>query len=332
MPTLYIQEQGAQIRKRDEQLVVMRDGQVVQHIPLRTIERVVVMGRGVQITTALLIDLIGRDVPVIFTNQRGSRHYATVHAAASRDGALRLQQLALVSDADHTLTTARDVLAAKLHNQQVVLRRQSWPAAGDACAQIARAAAGLAEATTLDQVRGYEGAAAAAYFQAWRASLPPAWGFAGRAFHPPPDPLNAALSFGYTLLQHDMSTAIQVSGLDLYLGTFHVPQPGRPSLALDLMEAFRPALVDQLILSLVRDGALRPTMHVRPADRPHAVLLDDAGRAMLIDRYEALMRQTTRLASGEQTNWRRVLTLQAWAFARMVRGDDARYRGHHLDG
>ena len=78
--------------------------------------------------------------------------------------------------------------------------------------------------------------AAAAYFGAWRAALPKTWGFDGRAFYPPPDPINAMLSFGYTLALHDVLTAIQITGLDPYLGTFHVIEAGRPSLALDLLE------------------------------------------------------------------------------------------------
>ncbi len=328
MPTLYVQEQGAMVRKKDHQILVSKDNQIIREVPLAQLDQVVLMGRGVQISTALLVDLLERGVPVTFTNQHGSRHYATLTAGPSGFGELRTAQMAFVGAPAQALELARAVVRAKLTNQRALLLAAKWPAALAALAQIDAALASLPAANTVDMVRGYEGAAAAAYFGAWRLALPKIWGFDGRAFYPPPDPVNAMLSFGYTLALHDVLTAIQITGLDPYLGTFHAIEAGRPSLGLDLLEEFRPLLVDRLVLDLLNANALAPERFGKPADRPGAVYLDAAGRALLVDRYERLMQSKARLPTGEQATLRQILLLQARQVARVMRGEQERYTGY----
>ncbi|MCS6888243.1 MAG: CRISPR-associated endonuclease Cas1 [Chloroflexus sp.] len=328
MATLYIQEQGATVRKRDHQIIVTRGGEVLQEIPLNKIDQIVLMGRGVQISTALLVELLGRGIPVMLTNQHGSRHYATLTAGPSRFGALRLRQSQLVVDPAWSLELARGIVAAKLTAQRAVLAATGWPAAGKAIRQIDVAARGLAGAATLDAARGFEGAAAAAYFGAWRTVFQQGWGFQGRAFYPPPDPINALLSFGYTLLLHDVLTAVQFTGLDPYLGVFHAIEAGRPSLALDLMEEFRPLIVDRMALDLIAANAITRQQFERASpDRPNAIYLNAEARKVVVSRYEALMQTPVRLADGSQTALRRVVLLQAQMVARIIRGEQARYEG-----
>ncbi|MBA3944208.1 MAG: CRISPR-associated endonuclease Cas1 [Herpetosiphonaceae bacterium] len=327
MATLYVEEQGAHVRKKDNQILVTKEGQTLREVPLAKLDQVVLMGRGVQISTALLVDLIERGVPVTLTNQHGSKYYGSWNQQ-SRFGELRSQQTFLVHTSEQALALARTMIQAKLHNQRALLQSTGWSSAGPAVGQITNALRDLAQAQTLDQVRGYEGAAANAYFSAWRAALPPRWSFGGRAFYPPPDPVNALLSFGYTLALHDVLAAIQIVGLDPYLGTFHVIEAGRPSLALDLLEEFRPLVVDRLVLELVRTEALPITGFERPPQRPDAVYLGKDGRALFIDRYEALLQTRVPVAPNEHTALRRVLQLQAQAIARVVRGEQAQYVGY----
>ena len=327
MTTLYVQEQGTKVRKKDNQLLVTKGDQVVQEAPLGKLDQLVLMGRGVQISTALLVDLLARGIPVFITNQKGSKVYAALAQGVSRFGELRTQQMHLVHTPERALELARAIVQAKLSNQRALLATTGWQAAPAALAQIEQALAGARAATTIDMVRGYEGTAAAAYFGAWRLALSKEWGFNGRAFHPPPDPVNALLSFGYTLLLHETLGAIQLTGLDPYLGTFHVIEVGRPSLALDLLEEFRPLIVDQLVLELLRTKQITPQHFERPRQQPEAVYLDARGRSLLIDRYERVMQSPARLPSGEQTPLRRVLLLQAQALARVVRGEQERYIG-----
>lgn len=331
MTVLYVQEQGTQLRKKDQLLVVKRGKEVLQEVPLGKLDQVVVMGRGVQVSTALLIELLQRGVPVVLTNQEGSSHYATLSGGPSRFGELRSRQMFFVHTPDYARDLARDIVAAKIRNQKHVLATTGWAAAPTSAAHIDHAVAGLAQATTIDAIRGYEGAAAAAYFGAWRVGLPPSWGFGGRAFYPPPDPVNALLSFGYTLLLHDVITAVQCVGLDPYLGTFHALEAGRPSLALDLMEEFRPLVVDRLVLDLMHKTVITRANFERPSHNQEAVYLDKEGRSRVVEAYEALMHSTLPLLSGEQTTIRRVVLLQVQAVARVFRGEEVRYvHGYQL--
>lgn len=327
MATLYVQEQGAQVRKKDNQVLVTKDGVTLREVPMAKLDLVVLMGRGVQMSTALLIDLTERGIPVTLTNQQGSHFYGMWTAGPSRFGALRAEQTRLVQTPARALECARWIVQAKLANQRALLAAMNWPATKAAIGQIEDALRNLVNAGTMDAVRGYEGAAAAAYFGAWRVSIPPAWSFAGRAYYPPPDPVNALLSFGYTLALHDMLTAIHLTGLDPYLGTFHALETGRPSLALDLLEEFRPLLVDRPVLDLIRTNAITRAQFERPSDRPGAIYLNASGRARFIERYQALLQSQVRVANGEQTSLRRVLLLQAQTFARVVRGEQERYVG-----
>lgn len=330
MATMYVQEQGAMVRKKDQQIVVVKDGQILREIPLQTVDQIVLMGRGVQISTALLVELTQRGVPVLLTNQHGSRIYGVWNGGPSRFGALRTQQMHVLNDPARVLAIASAIVLAKLANQKTLLAATRWNAAATAITQIDQQMASIATATTVEVVRGYEGAAAAAYFGAWRASLPSSWGFTVRAYHPPPDPVNAMLSFGYTLALNDVLAAVHQVGLDPYLGAFHVTEAGRPSLALDLLEEFRPLLVDRLVLRLVSTGTITRAQFERPSQRPEAVYLNQDGRALFVSHYEALLAGRVPLPSGEHTTARRVLLLQAQALARVIRGEQERYVGFTL--
>lgn len=327
MTVLYVQEQGASLRKKDHRLMVKRGDKVLQEVPLGKLEQVVLMGRGVQMSTALLVDLLQRGIPVILTNQHGNYHYATLTGGVSRFGELRTQQMYFVHDPIRALELARSIVQAKLFNQRALLASTGWSAAAAASQQIDAALASLNQATTIDSVRGYEGAAAASYFGAWRVALDPAWHFGGRSYYPPPDPINALLSFGYTLALHDVLTAVQICGLDPYLGTFHVIEAGRPSLALDILEEFRPVIVDRLVLDLITRAIITPEQFDRPGEPPDAVYLNTAGRTTFVDAYERVMQSLVQLPTGEQTTLRRVVLLQTHAVARVFRGEQERYVG-----
>ena len=326
MATLYVDEQGSNVYKRDRELIIVKEGVMLERVPIQQLDHVVLMGRGVQISTAMLIDLLERGIPLTITNQTGSRHYATLAPGVSRFAELRTRQLLLLNTPAPALELARAMITAKLHNQRTVLASSGWPSAPTAVVQIDAALSAVQTATSIETVRGYEGAAAAAYFGAWRVVLAQTWGFSGRAFYPPTDPVNALLSFGYTLALNDVLSAVQMTGLDPYLGTFHVPEAGRPALGLDLLEEFRPLVIDRLVLDMLQRDAISRSDFERPKERPEAVYLTKSGRALLIERYEGVL--NSRVAVGrEQTTWRRAILLQAQAVARVIRGEQAQYVG-----
>jgi CRISPR-associated protein Cas1 len=330
--TVYVKDQGAVVRKRGERLVVTKDHQELMDLPLMHVRQLAVVG-NVQLTTPAIAALLQNEVDVVFFSQR-LKYRGRLMAGGSKFAQLRHAQLQAMSDEARALDIARQVVLGKLTNQRVVLQRRLAAAQGSAAGRAMQEAVdgigtmrqGAVQARSLDSLRGYEGKAGAYYFAAYKAMLNPAWNFQGRAYYPPPDPINSALSLGYSLLLKDTIAAIQLVGLDPYLGFFHVIEYARPSLALDVMEEFRPILVDTLILELVQRQRLTPAQFVRTGRQERPVEMSEAGLQLLLRTYEE--RLATRVqhpTTHEQTTYRRCLELQARQLASIVLGKQAQY-------
>jgi len=329
MERLIVDTQGSQLYKDGERLNVQREGQLVHSVPLGALRQVVLLGRGVSASTPLLYDLVQRGVDVIYMTQHG-RFGFRVQGPASKHSALRVRQVLAAHDPARALALARAVVVGKLHNQAAVLHRygQALGARGaPARAVLAAQAQKAAAAANLDALRGHEGSGAAAYFAAWPALFDAeAWGFRGRAYYPPPDPVNAMLSFGYALLLNDVLGAVQRIGLDPAVGFFHAIDYGRPSLALDLMEEFRPLLVDRLVLRLLREVDLRPDLDFARAEGQPGVRISDDLRRLFLAMYEEQATVKVRYPALEQNlAYRDCLEQQAEHLARCILGRDAAY-------
>ncbi len=185
-------------------------------------------------------------------------------------------------------------------------------------------------AGTLDSLRGHEGAAGARYFAALRRFIPAEWGFSRRIYHPPTDPVNAMLSLGYTLLLKDVTAAVQLAGLDPFLGFFHAIDYGRPSLSLDLMEPFRP-LVDSLVLVWIREGKVTRKDFQPKRRKDGAVLLKDDARTRYFRAYERQMAQRMLYPpTGERTLCRRCIELQSRQLAQVVLKKRTRFQAFRI--
>ncbi len=318
MADLYLTEQGAVAHKIGERVVVRRDDRTIADIPLVKIDRVRVFGRGIALTTALMDHLMEHGIDTVFYS--GAQHYrGRLLGPESGNGALRVRQVTAVTDPARALALGQAVVRAKLVNQRFVLRRHGArvPAVQGAMAGIRAMIGRLDDAPSLDVLRGFEGQAAALYFGAFRRLLRRDLGFRRRAQHPSPDPVNALLSFCYTLLLDDVISALRLVGLDPYIGFFHTLVYNRPSLALDLQEEFRPVIVDTLVLALLDDGALGAADFHATEDPMRPVMLGEAGLALVLRRYGERLETPTRYpATGERTTYRRVLELQARALVR----------------
>ncbi len=332
MTTVYVREQGAVVRKRGEKLVITKEDREVDSIPLVNLDQVALVG-NVQLTTPAAALLLGQDVDVVFFSQY-FKYRGRLVGIGSKNAALRVAQLRTMTDERRALAIARQVVIGKLTNQRLIMQRQAAQrGAGPAGGALRQAVEGIAgmrtaaeKAESLDSLRGYEGKAGAYYFGAVKALLDPRWGFQGRAYYPPPDPINAALSLGYALLLKDVTAAVQLVGMDPYLGFFHVIEYGRPSLALDVMEEFRPLLVDTVVLAMAHDGALTPGDFVQTGDAKRPVQMAEAGMRRLIEGYERRLETTLRHpVSGDQVTYRRTLELQVRQMAAIVEGRSERY-------
>lgn len=322
MATLYIKEQGAVLRRTGERLVVTKEDQVLEDVPILHVEQVVVLG-NVQLSTPAMALLLQRDVDVVFLSMYGKFRGRLV-STGSRFAVLRHAQLQLLSREAPVLALAQAVVLGKLHNQTVLL--SGLPNAQIFITRL-RAASGQAQQTTnLETLRGYEGAAGAAYFEGLRTLITPEWGFTKRIYHPPPDPVNALLSLGYSLLLKDVTAAVELVGLDPYLGFFHALDYGRPSLTLDLMEPFRP-LVDGLVLQLLTKGICKPEhFKLGQVEEKPAVELQEPVLKHYLQAYEQLLAERVPYPGSEQrTSWRRCLELQARELAQVILGQRAQF-------
>ncbi|GAB4520264.1 MAG: CRISPR-associated endonuclease Cas1 [Anaerolineae bacterium] len=332
MTVLYVQQQGAVVRRHAEQIQVIHKQQVLSSLSVREVEQVVLYG-NVQITTQAAALLLQHQVDVVFLSYRGS-YRGRLSQGGARYARLRHAQLQLSGDEARSLEVARHIVKAKLRHQ-IDLLGQLADQVPTQASELQRAAAGIDQmrrtcerASNLDELRGYEGKAGVYYFGGLRRLLNPRWGFDGRKYHPPPDPFNALLSFGYSLLLKDVTAIIEIVGLDPYMGCFHALEYGRPSLALDLMEEFRPLAVDPAMLRLVLDGTLTPERFTFTGSSRRPVELGPELIPIVIEAYERRMNETVAYGPREMAyTLRYALEQQARKFARMVLSGRSEFTG-----
>jgi CRISPR-associated protein Cas1 len=330
--TLYITTQGSYLAKQGQTVQVRVDGKARAQLPLHNLEGIVCFGR-VGCSPALLGACAEQGVAVSFLTERG-RFLASVRGFSHGNVLVRRQQYRLADDPVIALDLSRRIVLAKVANSRTVLVRAARDAEGDAArvAELERGSSRLAAsvhelrgADTLDTVRGLEGEAATRYFGAFDALLSPsaapvAFRFTGRSRQPPLDPINALISFLYTLVLHDARSACEAAGLDACVGFLHADRPGKPSLALDVMEELRAYVADRLAFSLINRRQIAPE-GFRRLDNG-AVAMDDATRKTVLTAYQQRKRETvTHPFLGESTTVGMLPHLQALLMVRWIRGD-----------
>jgi CRISP-associated protein Cas1 len=223
---------------------------------------------------------------------------------------------------------ARLLIHRKLRNCRTLLRRNQRQAEPQALGELDRLAERVLSANSLDQLLGLEGLGAKAYFAAFPSMFSKrglAFDFEHRHRRPPPDPVNALMSLAYAMLTKDWTGAAQAVGLDPHLGCLHRVKHGKPALALDLMEEFRPLIADSVVLQVINTGEISPTDFVQ---RGPACNLTDHGRKAFLQAYSRRMEQEVRHPQlGYAVSYRRLLLVQARLFARFCSGEIPEYPG-----
>lgn len=286
MTVIYVREQGAVIRKTGQQIRVTEGERDLYDIPLANLEQVVLMG-AVQITTPAAVMLMNAGVDVVFMSKYG-RYRGRLLTNESRFAELRHKQLRLCDDSFKALYIAKQIVRGKINNQRVILQRRARedPRLNSVLDGMLAMLNATDQSSDLDQLRGYEGKAAALYFSAFKTFFTPEWGFNKREYFPPPDPANALLSFTYMQLMRDVEAKIQLVGLDPYLGFFHALGYNRPGLALDVMEEFRPSIADSVVLNLVRGNQMNVADFEQTGQPDFPYRLGGRGIALLVHAYE----------------------------------------------
>lgn len=326
---VYVQARGAKVAKNGETLEISVEDEKARSVRLGEVSQLVLMG-NVYLTTPCLHELLAREIPVTWMSYGGWFIGHTV-GIGRRNVELRTAQYRRSFDEDFCLRLARGLVVAKIQNCRTLLRR-NWKQ-GEAPVPLldgfrhdidaARRAHSLAE------LLGVEGNAAARYFGAFRNMLSAAgedgfgFDFSRRNRRPPADPVNALLSFAYAVLARALTVTVSAVGLDAYRGFYHQPRYGRPALALDLMEPFRPLVADSSVIQAINNGEVRPTDFVRALG---SVALDDGGRRRFITAIERRMsHEVTHPMFGYRVSYRGVLELQARLLGRHLLGEIDEY-------
>ncbi|HVV94957.1 MAG TPA: CRISPR-associated endonuclease Cas1 [Hyphomicrobiales bacterium] len=331
---LYVQEPGARVTKSGEVLVVEAEAGKTE-VPLGEVSELVLQG-PVGLTTPALAALFREDIPVTWASTGGWVLGHTV-STGHHNVAVRIAQYRAAFDERRSLVFARSLVAAKIRNSRVFLRRNAKtgdaPERDAALAALSHLADRALHAPDVAQLLGLEGEAAARYFRLFATMFGeaaqgfPAFAFDKRSRRPPADPVNALLSFGYTLLTRTWLTTLSAVGFDPYLGFYHQPRFGRPALALDMIEPFRAILADSAVIQVVNNGEVKPDGFV--AAGPAVSLKPHARRAFIAAYERRLEQDVTHPVFGYRLSTRRMLEVQARLLARYLGGEIDEYP-HYL--
>ena len=339
---LIVQSQRARIAKEGETLKIADEEKGDTKVRLNDVSDVALFG-NVSITTPALTTLMDRGIPVAF-HSHGGWFRGVAHGLGHRNVEVRTAQYRRSFDAGYCLDFARNLVAAKIVNQRTIVRR-NWRGDRESRKAVldrlnaARRSTRVAAST--NALLGLEGDSAATYFRAFAVLLsPPGTGklsgesedlapfrFDARNRRPPTDPVNAMLSLAYAMLTRHVTVALATVGLDPYRGFFHAPRYGKPALALDIMEPFRPIVADSVVLSAVNTGEVSAGDFVTA---PTGTSLTSAGRRRFVGAFERRLSQnTTHPLFGYQLSMRRLLLLQARLLCRHLLGELTDYP-HYL--
>ncbi len=358
MPTLYLTEEYALVRRDSEDCLLVQipekkgeGGSIIsqaykKRIPLHKVDDVVVMGE-ITMTASAIYLLMEKHIEIHFLNTFG-QFKGCLSPPLAKNSLLRLAQHRAHNDLSKRCELARRFVIGKLSNQRTMLqrynRRQSDTQLGqeidqvgnlihtlaalniqiEAVQQLATGDSGIS-GTPLETILGLEGAGSAAYFRCFGKLLTDQeqWTFAGRVKRPPTDPVNALLSYGYSLLTSQVGSALQIVGFDQFVGYLHSSTYGRPALALDLMEEFRPLIVDSVVLTVLNNRMLTSNDF---SVELGAYRLKKEPRKVFLTRFEErLNEEVTHPVFGYKVKYRRCIELQARLIAKFLTGEIAEY-------
>jgi CRISPR-associated protein Cas1 len=291
--TLHVMTQGAYLHRDGETVAIKVGDELKLRVPVHTLEGLVCWGR-VTCSPPVLGLCCERGVGVPFLTEQG-KYLARVNGPVSGNVLLRRQQYRMADDGMNALPIVRIIVAAKIANSRVVLLRAAREIVDgvrekelrDAANRLSWAGLEASRAISIDEARGHEGMAGQAYFSAFDRMIVgdrDAFHFGGRSRRPPLDRVNALLSFVYALLRHDIESALESVGLDPAVGFLHTDRPGRPSLALDLMEELRAALADRLVLTLINRRQIQASGFTEQDGG--GIQMDDATRKQVISAWQ----------------------------------------------
>lgn len=327
--TLYVTSENSYLGLDGENIVVLEESKEIGRIPLHNLEGIVSFGyRGV--SPALMGACAEREISLCFVSPQG-RFLARVTGKTRGNVVLRVQQYESSIDGDKSLEIAKNCILGKVYNARWVLERSirdhgmqiDADRVKDASEKLKNSLKLIQNCESKEQLRGFEGEAASVYFGVFDELIlqqKREFYFHGRSKRPPQDNMNAMMSFVYTLLINNITSALECVGLDPYVGYLHTERPGRVSLALDLIEELRAVLADRFVLSLVNKRIVNGKNFTQKENG--AVLMTDELRKKLLIEWQSKKKETiTHPYLNEKVEWGMVPYVQAMLLARYLRGD-----------
>ncbi|WP_414577554.1 type I-D CRISPR-associated endonuclease Cas1d [Anabaena sp. CCY 9402-a] len=328
MGTVYITQDDAFIGKIDERLNVRFDKKTILDIPLLKIDGVVVLGRAT-VSPAVISELLERHITLTFLTDTG-RYLGQLQPEVTKNIFVRKAQWQAAGESPQAIHLVQSFVRGKLKNyRHLLLRRQRETTDLDLSKNITRIEQAIAPIDTthnIDSLRGLEGAGSAAYFGCFNEIIRVMeFEFTHRNRRPPKDPVNSLLSFGYALLRHDVQGAVNIVGFDPYLGYLHCERYGRPSLALDLMEEFRPIVVDAVVLSALNKRLLTPTDFVTEPLSGAVSLIPEARKTFLKLYQQKKLSEFKHPVLGRKCTYQEAFELQARLMSKYLMGETEKY-------
>jgi CRISPR-associated protein Cas1 len=322
---LYVQDQGTYVGKDGERLSVKPPKASPVFVPLIQVSQVCVLG-NVQLTAAAIRELADRNIPICHFSYGGWFNAMTT-GLSHKNVELRMAQYRAAFDARRSLEISQRFIGAKIRNSRTLLRRHADERQQLDLNRLADFLQKVDRVASLESLLGLEGMAAKVYFAGFARLLRGGETFQleGRNRRPPTDPVNALLSFVYSLLIKELTITAQAVGFDPFLGFLHQPRYGRPSLALDLAEEFRPLVGDSVVLTLINNEEVSSRSFI---SRAGSVALTEAGRKAVIAAFERrLDAEITHPIFGYKISYRRVFEVQARLLSRVLLGELPEYPG-----
>jgi CRISPR-associated protein Cas1 len=328
MGTVYVTCEDSILKKQDERLLVVGPERTkLLDVPLLRVEGIVLVGRAT-VTSSLVEELLERRIPLTFLTVSG-RYLGALEPELGKNSPLRAAQWQLSQEPQRTAHVVQAFIRGKLANYRMSFQRAQRDHNLDLEASIlalAQTIDSLTATADVDKLRGYEGLGSRIYFQHFNQLLRnQEFSFTQRVRRPPTDPINALLSFGYALLRHTCQSAVNIVGFDPYLGFLHYERYGRPNLALDMMEEFRPLVVDAVVLTLINRQMLKPEdFMTEPIS--NAVRLTDSGRKIFLKQFEQRLHGTFKHpVLQKQCSYRQSMEWQGRLLAKFALGSTDKY-------
>jgi CRISPR-associated protein Cas1 len=320
---LYVQQQGAFVGKTGERITIKLKGEELVDVRLLDVSQVCAFG-NVMFSAHAVKELTQRNIPIVHLTYGGWFHSLTT-GLCHKNVELRIRQYRTADDPAASLAIAKQFIKGKIKNCRTLLRRHLRHRNAPVLKHLAEYYRRVHRAASAESLLGLEGMAAKEYFAAFFPLIDghEQYDVDGRNRRPPRDPVNAVLSFVYSLLTKELTVTLSAVGFDPMLGFFHRPHYGRPSLALDLAEEFRPLIADSVLLTAFNNGEVDAGSFIQ---RAGAVALTDAGRKSVIAAYERrLDTEITHPIFGYRVSYRRILEVQSRLLARHLLGELAQY-------